>query len=504
MLKLSLPFILSPLTHVINFSLLSGCFPEAWKRAKVVPLAKKSHVQSLNDLRPISLLPIMSKALEKVVFQQLTSYINKNGILPSIQSGFRKGHSTTTALLEVTDKILNSIDNSMVVILVLLDLTKAFDLVHHDLLLAKMKYYNFSESVINWFYSYLSCRQQQAVLNGVKAQISAPSVIKAGVPQGSILGPLLFSLYAADFATVIKHSSVHFYADDTQLLISTTPDKIMTMIELLNEDLSAVTNWCLENGLLINPTKCTFTVLGTPQQLGKINPHELKVTIMNSNICFSPTVKNLGLIIDQELNWNNHVSNQCIKAKRNLRQLYKLKDYMSRDTKLYLINTLIFPLFDYCDSVYGSSLSSHNAKSIQKIHNLSIRFSFNWSKFEHILPVLNTNGILTMSRRRFLRYCCLLYKIKKFKSPLYLYQKLTSRSEIHNYVTRGSSKFDIPRHSLKITEKSFSISAARAWNSLPISITNIKTFETFKTSVKLLLLGDQRLSFGTHDVFRWP
>ena len=224
---------------------------------------------------------------------------------------------------------------------------------------------------------------------------------------------------------------------------------------------------------------------------------------MNSYISFSPSIRNLGLVIDQELNWKSHTTNQCLKALNILRQLYKIRDCLTQQIKLYLTNVLILPLFDYCDAVYGPNLSGRRCMAIQKVHNSCIRFVFNVRKGQHILPVLNSNNILTMSRRRYLHYCCLIYKVLKSKTPPYLYQKFITRFHIHSYKTRNNKNLDMPRHKLKIVEGSFSVSAVRAWNALPTPLRDINTFCSFKSAVKLFLHKNQQLTTSTHDKFKY-
>ena len=313
--------------------------------------------------------------------KQVNDYAIDNRILPPNQSGFRKFHSTTTALLEVTDEMLRAINKSHVAILVLLDLTKAFDLVQHEILLAKLKYYSFDENSVKWFHTYLCNRNQKVSLSTqFKCKISSSSPIKARVPQGSILGPLLFSLYCADMQFVIEHSHVHYYADDTQILITAPPKEINLKVKLLNEDLHLINEWCCKNGLKINPDKCNFTLIGTKRKLNSVVPADIKINISNSPIQFSKVVKNLGVNFDEHLNWNAHISGLCSKALALLRSLYHLRSTFTEFTKLHLIKYFLFPHFDYCDAGYGPLLSLHNMTSIQRVHNASIRFVYDLKK----------------------------------------------------------------------------------------------------------------------------
>lgn len=217
MLHLCSPYIVDYLTNIINSCLISSTFPSQWKAAIVNPVAKIEEPTSYKDIRPISLLPIMSKVFEKIVYDQLLKYLEANNILPSIQSGFRSNHSCMTALTKVTDDILQSYDSNMYSLLVLLDYSRAFDTVRHDILLFILKFIGLSPESVALLSDYLSGRTQIVKL---RDHTSRPLEIKTGVPQGSILAPLLFAIYTHYFPKVLKFCNIHMYADDTQIYYS--------------------------------------------------------------------------------------------------------------------------------------------------------------------------------------------------------------------------------------------------------------------------------------------
>ncbi|XP_073955689.1 uncharacterized protein [Choristoneura fumiferana] len=227
MLLMTLPVTAKILTFIINRSIETMTFPTDWKIAQVTPLPKKPNPANLSDLRPISILPCASKIIERVVCDQLSEYLEKYSILPELQSGFRKGRSTVTALLDVVDNILQAQDAGKSTILVLLDFSRAFDCISIPLLLSKMSYYGFDVTTIKWFSSYLTDRAQTVELRGPggRALRSSLCPVTRGVPQGSILGPLLFILYSSDIVYSIKSSGYHLYADDLQLYVSCTPSE---------------------------------------------------------------------------------------------------------------------------------------------------------------------------------------------------------------------------------------------------------------------------------------
>ncbi len=236
-LNVFLPYI----THIFNSSLSQGIFPSQWKTSVLHPIPKVSTPHHANDFRPISILPSLSKGLERLVHLQFSKFLSENNLFDPFQSGFRRHHSTSTALTKVTDDIKLAMDNKKITFLVLIDLSKAFNSVEIDLLLAKLKRFNLSQSALSWFSSYLVKRSQTCFTNECYSSIL---VNNHGVPQGSILGPLLFSLYLQDLSSHLNHSSCHLYADDLQIYLSTKePKNSLEAIELLNNDISLLHSW---------------------------------------------------------------------------------------------------------------------------------------------------------------------------------------------------------------------------------------------------------------------
>ena len=252
--------IANPLSYICNLSLTHGVFPETLKTANVIPLFKKDNQMFFNNYRPVSLLSTFSKILEKVMYERLLDFLNEHKILFQYQFGFRKNHSTQLALTVLMDKLIKSIENGDHVIGVFLDFSKAFDTVDHSILLNKLHHYRIRGSALDWFRSYLSNRQQFVTYNDVS---SGTKVLKCGVPQGSILGPLLFLIYINDLANICKHTMPIFFADDSNLFIN---GKDASKIELeLNEELSNIASWLKINKLSLNVDKTQFMIFSRKQ-----------------------------------------------------------------------------------------------------------------------------------------------------------------------------------------------------------------------------------------------
>lgn len=281
------------ISHIINHSLENGCFPTLWKSANVIPLPKVSNPSSVSQLRPISILPVLSKILQNVVHKQLSMFLNHNNLLCPYQSGFRPGHSTVGALTKISDDIRLAINKQQLTALVLLDFSSAFNSIDHDILIAVLSSLNVSFSAIAWFRSYLSGRSQRVRLDDSYSDFCN---ISAGVPQGGVLSPLLFSIFI-NSATKFISSSYHLYADDLQIYHHFNVDELSAGIVRINSDLCNIDSWAKAYGLLINPSKSQAMICGSPYMLRSIAlPLSPAITLGGNIIPLSVKVKNLGVI----------------------------------------------------------------------------------------------------------------------------------------------------------------------------------------------------------------
>lgn len=483
MLKMSLPYCCDALTHIVNFSLMHSVVPERWKHALITPIPKKDKISTLNELRPISILPAMSKVIEKIVYARLKTHIDHYNILPINQSGFRPNHSTSTALLDVVDDMLRAVDKCKVTISIMLDYSKAFDSIDHSLLVAKLKYYGLSNNALDWFKHYLYNRLQQVQISTEEGKIfSDTAQITTGVPQGSILGPLLFIIYTSDIIQEIK-SKVHCYADDQQLYWSFAPDEFHLSFQQLNNDLENINKWSNKNALCLNPTKTAAMLIGSVKQREKLNV-ENKLLLNNTPIIFYNNCKNLGLTIDSNLNFTLHVTNVLKIAYARLKTLYKFKYVVNTAVKLKLTESLILSLFDYCDVVYGPCLSVYDAQRIQVLQNACMRFACNVKRRDHITPTYEKYCWNKMEIRRNIHYSCIVRKIIKTGNPQYLRLKLVFGEEIHNRNMRNVHLLHVPQHSTSLFQGSFSFYSSFIYNQIPSSIKNIISYKTYKKEVK--------------------
>uniref|UniRef100_A0A3Q3BE22 Reverse transcriptase domain-containing protein n=1 Tax=Kryptolebias marmoratus TaxID=37003 RepID=A0A3Q3BE22_KRYMA len=301
-LKLAAEFIAEPLAHIFNLSLISNKIPSVWKSAFVLPLFKSGEPSQVNNYRPISKLCIPAKIFEKLVADQLKIFLESNCILQTVQSGFRKKHSTVTATLKVINDLIQALDNKKHCVALFIDLSKAFDTVNHKLLIDILHRIGLSQQATMWVTDYLSNRTQRVQLAGLT---SSNCTVLNGVPQGSVLGPLLFSIYINNLCENLSNASYHFYADD--LVIYCCSSSIVQAIQYLQSAFNVVQARLQTLKLVLNVDKTKAMIFSHSRTLSQIHP--LLTTAIGTQIEFVSNYKYLGFILDKELSFKNHIAN---------------------------------------------------------------------------------------------------------------------------------------------------------------------------------------------------
>ena len=420
-------------------------------------------------------MPALSKIIEKIVHRQVSFFLNHNNLLNPKQSGFRLAHSTTTALAQVTNDLYQNMDQGEVTCLTLLDFSKAFDLVNHTILIRKLQSLNFSNKALNFFKSYLSERQQSVSVDGVQSSWVPVSV---GVPQGSILGPLLFSIFINDLPLSLDRCNYHLYADDLQIYLSGPVLATDELISIVNEELQKVWEWSNKNLLKLNPGKTQAMLIGTPQLLSKL-PNVLPVVKLNgTEIKYSTAVRNLGLQMDNVLKWDKHVSHVCSSVYLKLRNLQYHKNFLSKTMRKRLVQSLVIPIMDYGDVIY-SCVNSINDSRIRKCYNSCVKFITGLRKFDHVTAAIRETKLLSPEHRHELHVACLTHKVLCNGVPSYLRENISFLSEANIRQTRNSSMLKIPVHRLETFKCSFTYRSAVIWNQLPINIRILDTHPVF-------------------------
>ena len=364
-LKTSLNYIRDPLCHVCNMSLEEGIFPSKLKIAKVLPLFKAEEPSNFNNYRPVSLLRILSNVFEKIMYNRVSDFINQLEILYKFQFGFRKKHYTYLAHLILMDKITKSLENGDKVIGIYLDFSKAFDTVNHDILLQKLYYYGIRGNAYEWFKSYLTDRVQYVTYNGVQ---SSPKKIQCGVPQGSILGPLLFLLYINDLPNVCAKTMPFLFADDTNLFISRKNSH--ELYEAANNDLNAISEWLQVNRLSLNVKKTHYMLFSSTKIMSTNAELKIEAEI------FSEVTKTkfLGVIIDNRLNWQHHISYISWKCAKGISIIIKLRKFLNNESLRSLYYAFIYLYLMYCNHFWGNACSVY----LNKLSVLQKRLFGSW------------------------------------------------------------------------------------------------------------------------------
>lgn len=490
MLQVALPGVAGPLTHIINSSFERGALPRQWKVSAAYPIPKKNSAGkkeiSLETLRPISILPACLKIAESIYYSQFIVFVENCNILSPVQSGFRKGYSTTTALCNTLDDIISSADRGQLTYMTLLDLSKAFDSVSLTCLVRKLEYYGVAENSLRWLSSYLFDRVQHTVVNTSQGTLwSRGRLISSGVPQGSVLGPLLFSLYVASLPTVLQHCSVQLFADDIQLYLSFPPHEATLAEEKFNTDIADLVKWLKLNSLVINPLKCQGILFGS--RLGRHLVTGLNVCVDGFHIPQQQYVVNLGVVMDSDLSFSRNVSQICQRAYFSLKQLLPYKYVLDSRTKLLLCESLVLSLLNYADVVYGPCITRNDDIRLQKIQNLCVRYVMYIPPFSHVTPYLRSLNCLKVQERRLVHYTCFLNSILNSELPAYLYDKMSKRSTAHKLNLRHvDSTFIIPKHSTSLFKCSFSYLSTYIYNNLLSKLpksTNVTLKRTLRSRV---------------------
>ena len=451
-LKLSAPIITKSVTHIINISIATNRYPDLLKHAKVTPILKKGARSNPENYRPISILPTLSKVIEKHIAKVIFSYLNAHMLIHKEQSGFRNAHSCQTALTKLTEVWLQEMDKGNLSGVVFLDFTKAFDLVNHAILTKKLQSYNFHWNSIEWIKSYLDNRTQKICIGTTS---SKPELIKVGVPQGSVLGPLLFLIFINDLPLVTKFSNIDLFADDATLHSSgSSIDSIQTN---LGDDIEDIHKWCKNNNMHLNINKTKCMLLTTAQRLSRMDKKEIDLNINGEKIDNVINHKLLGINIDHYLHWEEQIDLVYKKINSKLALLSKIKWYLTLDTRILYFNAYILPMFDYCVTIWGNC-SKQNIQRISKLQKKAARIILNKPNDAPSKPLFDQLKWLEFEKRIMFQKCILMYKCLNGIAPIYLEEIFTYNEAGYSLRSCTDSKIQLPKPKLEIYKKSFHFS----------------------------------------------
>ena len=471
-------------THQINSTLTSGRFPASLKSARVTPLLKKPSLDptEVKHYRPVSQIPFLGKSIERAMAEQLKLFLHQNDILDDYQSGFKSGHSTETALLAVTESLRCAKARSLSSVLISLDLSAAFDTVNHQILLAILEEVGITGSALNLMASYLSDRFYQVSWRG---SLSEPRGVNTGVPQGSVLGPLLFSIYTTSLGSVIRSHgfSYHCYADDTQLFLSFPPADTQVESRIAN-CLADISKWMAAHHLKLNLDKTELLFIP-----GKRCPHrDMSITIEDTVVKTAPTARILGVILDDKLSFSDHIAATARSCRFQLYNIRKIRPCLTDDAAKLLIQATVISRLDYCNSLLAG-VTGCVLKPLELIQKAAARLVFNHPKFTHSTRLLRDLHWLPISDRIKFKTLTLAYRAVNGTAPPYL--RALVRPHTPSRSLRSSSAGLLSAPSLQAPDgrlkrsQLFSVVAPTWWNKLKDkAITTAETLSTFRRRLK--------------------
>ena len=481
LLKENTDIFIKPLVHLINLSLQTGIVPDKLKIAKVIPIYKKDERFYVNNYRPISLLSTINKLLEKLMYKRLISFLNVHKILYSYQFGFRENYSTTLALIEITDNILHDLENGKFVCGIYLDLSKAFDTVDHNILLSKLHHYGIRGQPLLWFKSYLSNRKQYTVCNGKKSSLQ---VVTHGVPQGSVLGPLLFLLYTNDIIKCIDiECKLRLFADDSNVFVSRNTAGELKLA--IRDILRKLFDWFAANKLTVNLDKTCYTIFKTKN---RVIPAILNnISFDNITIAKVENKNYLGVYLDENLNWQKHIKELETTLIKISNSFKIIKHKIPNENKLLLYYAYIYSKIQYGIEVFGSA-SNTVLQQIQTKQNRALKILFDKDYFTPTNELHKDLGVLLVSDIYKLYLVKFIYKHQHNMLPEVFDNYFVTNDTIHRYHTRQNNKLHISHCKNMCGKKMVKTKGIQFWNELPEIIRYSNSIKSFTNGVKHYLL----------------
>lgn len=457
-LKYGGDFLAARLAQLFNLSLSQRKLPSSWKQALITPIFKKGSTADPANYRPISLTPTVSKLMEAIVKTQMVYYLEENELLPSCQHGFLQGRSTTTQLVQYWDDVTKWVDQGKVVDSVYLDFKKAFDTVPHQRLITKLEALGVGGDLLGWLTDFLSNRQQSVVVDGQFAEEWKP--VRSSVPQGSVLGPLLFICYTSDIPSTIQHCKLAMFADDIKLYMAGDKENQSNMQQLMQDDLNRLANWSQKWLLRFNPPKCATIHFGNQNQKHAYNIYNQQIEAHNSE-------RDLGVTVSSNMKFSYHINNICNKARALLAVINRTFDCKSVDVVRKLYVSIIRPLLEYCSPVWNP-VAKGDIDKLEAVQRRATKMAYGMANltYEERLACFN---LQPLAKRRQVADLLLMWKIANGNTPLN-FDSLFERGSQH---TRGHRfKIKTVSYKLLIRKTSFCSRVVADWNTLPMHILN--------------------------------
>ena len=476
LLKISARYICDSLCTLINKSFVTGIVPDDWKLARVTPVYKGDG-DRLNEsnYRPISVIGHIVKLAESEVKEQLLYYLLTNGLITSDQSAYLKNHSTTTCLHKVMYDWQEAINDGEIIGACFLDISKCFDSIDHNLLKIKLRKYGIAGTELDWFCSYLTGRKQVVRCNNI---ISESQAISIGVPQGSILGPILFLLFINDLTQFSGLSHCNLFADDALFYISNK--NVLSVESQLQQALNNVSEWYKCNKLSLNVKKSNIMLIHRKKQIND----RITINVSGTPLKQIDDVRYLGLYIDNKLQWNKHINVACKTITKKLGMMNRTSKYVNKKALVQIYKSFILPSFDYADTIWNgcSKFLEHKLQTLQNRAARIIEQDFDFINTRGLELIRKLNLQNTVQRREY-RICTLMYKCVNSHVPYYLSDQIVMTRDIHDRCTRHANTKNIYIKQAKsdCLRRGFFIRGASLWNKLPDNMKESESLNTFKT-----------------------
>ena len=503
-LKLAKDELVPVITHIINLSITKKTFPAAWKTAKIIPLYKKDEYTDPKNYRPVALLAVCSKILEKAVFLQVMDYMENNNLLHPSHHGFRSNHSTSTALLEMYDVWADSFDEDKLTAVIMLDLSAAFDVVDTSILLDKLKLYGFQNDAVCWIESYLTHRHQQVYVDGA---LSDPQAVTAGVPQGSILGPLLYIIFTNDLPEVIHdhsppqphlQSSPNYYnvnckdcggvccfADDSTLSVSNMDP--VQLVDDINTKYELISDYMAMNKLFLNSDKTHLLIMTSPCLHKKHNNFGIQLNTGTETILPSENERLLGAQISNDFTWNSHISDHdksmCKALTPRINALIKVSWSADFKTRKMIANAIVMSRLVYLIQLY-SSATGYLLSSLQVLQNRAARAVTRLPWGTRTAVLLNQVGWLSINQLAVYHKLITVFKIKGNKKPVYLSEQIKTDFDYQTRQATGNCLKIGKTPKSGTSKESFVHNSTVLWNSLTAALRNAQTLPKFKSGLR--------------------
>ena len=469
--------VLKPLSILFNRILHDQSFPSPWKKSLVLPVYKKDDKTIASNYRPISLLSNVAKVMERIVFKKIHNYLVSNNLFYKYQSGFLPGHSTTYQLVDIFHHICQSLDAKQHSCMVFCDISKAFDRVWHKGLLFKLRQYGIDDGVLAWINSYLSNRQQRVVINSF---FSSFRNVTAGVPQGSVLGPLFFLIYVNDISEHIL-SLTRLFADDSSLYFSAPT--LNDLEGIINHDLALISRWAKQWLVTFNPSKTEAMLFSSSFSHNDVP----KLIFDNTLITFVDNHKHLGITLNNKVRWHDHIQNIIKSANKVICVMRRLKFTLSRVALNQIYLAYVRPILEY-SSIVWDGCTTQDLNSLEKLQHEAARVVTGLTRSVSLEKLYKECGWAPLSERRQFQKLCFMYKCNYNIVPDYISDLIPPLvGEVSNYPLRNANDFTTPRTRTETFRKSCIPSSVALWNSLDSSVRDIDSFKRFKNTLKTSL-----------------